>query len=416
MLYSIPKWVLPLLVLTSISLTNLAGQVFILRDTFCSNQFVIINGHLYGPDNPTGTEILPGAAANGADSIIQVQLSFFQPVTLLLEPAVCAGDTIWVNNVAYHAGFFIGQEIIENGASNGCDSIIQVNLNIVSSVKKIQQVLCDGDTLLVNGAPYSAFRPNGVEIIPNGAANGLCDSVIQVNLTIVPLPYSEILDTLCPDAFLIVNGQRYDRDFRSGLEILPNASALGCDSLVSIRLFFRDSWMSLGDDQEISYGDEVCLEPLFSFTPIQMEWTPTLPCTDISCLPICAQFFADTAFQLTATDPNGCVLQDTIRIVVSRKPPVYAPNVFSPTANWPNNRFFFSAGGGVFDIKRLQIANRWGEIVFDQTGITPDDPAAGWDGQYRGKDAPPGVYIYWAETLLWDGSTEIISGSFALLR
>ncbi|MBK9338679.1 MAG: hypothetical protein IPM98_19970 [Lewinellaceae bacterium] len=38
------KWALCLLVLTSIGHTDLAGQVFVLRDTFCSNQFVIING------------------------------------------------------------------------------------------------------------------------------------------------------------------------------------------------------------------------------------------------------------------------------------------------------------------------------------------------------------------------------------
>ncbi|MBK9338680.1 MAG: gliding motility-associated C-terminal domain-containing protein [Lewinellaceae bacterium] len=293
---------------------------------------------------------------------------------------------------------------------------MQVNLEVLSAPNKLQQILCDGDTLLVNGAPYSAFRPTGVEIIPNGAANGLCDSVIQVNLTIVPLPFSEILDTLCSDDFLLINGHRYDRNFRSGLEILPNASTLGCDSLINIRLFFRDAWVSLGDDLDISYGDEVCLDPLFSFDPVALEWNPALPCTDVACLPVCEQFFGNAVFELTATSPDGCTLRDTVRITVSRKPPVYAPNVFNPDATWPNNRFFLSAGGGILQILHLQIANRWGEILFDREDIAPDSPADGWDGQYRGQTAPPGVYVFWAETLLWDGTTEIVSGSFALVR
>lgn len=412
------KWVVTLLVLASIGSANeLFGQVFVLRDTFCSNQFVIINGNLYGPDNPSGTQVLPGAAANGGDSIIEVRLVFLQPAFFLLEQNICPGDTVWVNGVPYHAGFFIGQEIIENGAANGCDSTVQVNLNIYpGGVRNLVQPLCDGDTLFVNGTPYSAFRPNGVEIIPGGAANGQCDSLIRVNLTIVPLPYSELLDTLCPDDVLIINGHRYDRNFRSGLEILPNASVTGCDSLITIRLFFRDSWMSLGDDVAIAYGDEVCLEPLFSFQPVSLAWTPALPCSDLSCLPYCEQYFAPAVFELEATDPNGCVLRDAVRINISRQPPVYVPNVFKPDGDWPNNRFFLSTGRGVLQINRLQIANRWGEVLYDRAGISPDNPVDGWDGQYRGQAAPPGVYVFWAETLLWDGSTEVVSGSFALVR
>jgi len=416
MRHSFPKWALSILFVAGLGSTQLCGQVFVLRDTFCSNQFVIVNGHLYGPDNPTGTEIIPGGAANGADSIIEVRFVFYQPAMITLNQTICADDTVWVNNVPYHAGFFIGQETIENGAANGCDSIININLKVIPSKRIIQQPICDGDTLFVNGSPYSALRPQGVEIIPNGAGGGFCDSVITINLTVLPLPFSEVLDTLCPDSFLLINGRRYDRNNRSGVEILPGAAENGCDSLVNIRLFFRDPWMTLGDDADIGYGDEVCLDPLFSFEPVTLAWSPTLPCTDPACLPICEQYFGNAEFELTAIDSNGCVLRDTLRIIVSRKPPVYAPNVFKPDAGWPNNRFFLSAGGGILQIKHLQIANRWGEILFDQAGLSPDSPAEGWDGQYRGKAAPPGVYVFWAETVLWDGTTEIVSGSFALVR
>ncbi|TNE62288.1 MAG: hypothetical protein EP344_05185, partial [Bacteroidetes bacterium] len=105
------------------------GQVFYLRDTFCTNQILLINGHLYGPDNPEGTEVIPGGAYNGADSIIEVRLVFFQPSITVLDQPICDNDTIWVNNVPYHAGFSLGEEVIEGGAANGCDSIIKVQLS-----------------------------------------------------------------------------------------------------------------------------------------------------------------------------------------------------------------------------------------------------------------------------------------------
>jgi len=416
MRHSFPKWAVSIIFIAGLGLTNLTGQVFVLRDTFCSNQFIIVNGHLYGPDNPTGTEVIPGGAASGADSTIEVRFVFYQPSMTTLSQTICADDTVWVNQVPYHGDFFIGQEIIENGAANGCDSIIKINLNVIPSKRKIQQSICDGDTLFVNGSPYSALRPTGVERIPGGAAGGFCDSVITINLIVIPLPFSEVFDTLCPDSFLLINGRRYDRSNHSGFERLPAAAANGCDSLVNVRLFFHDSWMDLGDDADIGYGDEVCLDPLFSFDPVSLSWSPALPCSDPACLPICEQYFGNAEFELTAVDSNGCILRDTMRIIVSRKPPVYAPNVFKPDAGWPNNRFFLSAGGGILEIKHLQIANRWGEVLFDRTGVSPDSPDEGWDGLYRGQAAPPGVYVFWAETMLWDGTTEIVSGSFALVR
>ncbi|MCS6929166.1 MAG: gliding motility-associated C-terminal domain-containing protein [Saprospiraceae bacterium] len=394
----------------------LKSQVYFLRDTFCADQLIVINGSVYGPNRPTGTEIIPGGAANGGDSIIEVRLVFLKPALTRLTGKYCVGDTVWVNGVPYHAGYYIGKEIIEGGATNGCDSIIEVDLRFFPRpIVDIVQPLCDGDTLWVNGKPYSAFKPTGVEIIPGGAVGG-CDSIIRVNLTIIPLPFFELVDTLCPDEVRIINGQRYDRLFRSGVEILKGASSTGCDSILYVRFFFRNSWMSLGEDQEVYYGTEACLEPLFSFKPVSLSWTPSIPCASLSCLPYCKTFQENAQYRLEARDPYGCILRDTISIRVRREAPVYAPNVFAPQGDWPNNRFFLSASPGVVQINRMFIANRWGEIVYEQNNFQPNIPGLGWDGSFRGQEAPPDVYLFWAELLLWDGRTEVVSGSVALVR
>ncbi len=405
------------LLIACISLASrLSAQVFFLRDTFCSNQLLVVNNHLYGPDNPTGTEVLPGAAANGMDSIIEVRLVFLQPALLQVKQTLCKGDTLWVNNVPYHAGFSFGEEVIEGGAANGCDSIIEVNLTFLDKgMLKIDQILCEGDTLWVNGKVYDAFHPAGVELISAGSQSG-CDSTIEVNLHVQPLPYSELTDTLCPDSFLVINGNRYDRNNRSGLERLSHASVSGCDSLVNIRLSFRDLWISLGDDLELSAGDSACLSPLFSFQPVDLEWSPALPCTDVDCLPVCQPYFSNQQYTLTATDVSGCRLSDDIRIKVSRKPPWYAPNVFKPDAPSPNNRFFISTGPGIQKINHLWIVDRWGEIIFERENMEADNPADGWDGLWKGKLCPPGVYIFWAETQWRDGTIDLVSGSFTLLQ
>ncbi|TNE50066.1 MAG: hypothetical protein EP344_17505, partial [Bacteroidetes bacterium] len=223
-------------------------------------------------------------------------------------------------------------------------------------------------------------------------------------------------DTLCPDSVVIVNGQRYDKSKPTGLEVLTSSSAFGCDSIVRVDLVFRDLEVNLGEDRQISAGDSLCLQPVLNFQPALLEWEPPLPCQDLSCFPTCQVYFSDSAFTLSVTDSSGCVVQDMIQIAVDKTPPVYVPNVFNPDAPWPNNHFFLSAGAGIKQIRQFRIATRWGEIVLEKQNIQPGKPEDGWDGFWKGKNAAPGVYIFWAETEWWDGTSDIISGSFTLLR
>jgi gliding motility-associated-like protein len=122
------------------------------------------------------------------------------------------------------------------------------------------------------------------------------------------------------------------------------------------------------------------------------------------------------SFTITVEDITGCVLTDDIRIRVSNKNRVYAPTVFNPDADFPNNRFFLGADNGVRTIRRMFIADRWGELLFDVTDISPDLPDFGWDGTFNGQVMHIDTYVFWAELERIDGTTFIETGSFALIR
>jgi len=385
------------------------------RDTFCSNQTLLIGNQFFDATNPDGTVVLTGAAADGSDSVIFVNLVFRQPAEITLNQSVCEGDTVWVNGTAYHSNFYLGEETIENGAANGCDSIIHVDLTFYPTILDYQATICEGDTIFINNHPYHALHLEGVEVVKNGGTAG-CDSIIRVQLQALTPPFSIIADTLCQEGFLVVNGRRYDRGNRSGLEILPGASTNGCDSLVYISLSFREIWVYVGEDVDIVKGDNVCIEAQFSFAPQTLEWSPSVPCFDPECSIICVEPLENITYRLTATDTSGCVAFDDISIFVSNDNRVYAPNVFNPDASEPNNHFFLSADNGVVLIRRLLIADRWGEILFDQENLAPDEPAQGWDGTWRGKVAQVGVYVFWAELERIDGTRFEKGGSFSLIR
>ncbi|MFN0034911.1 MAG: hypothetical protein ACKVUS_07590 [Saprospiraceae bacterium] len=382
------------------------------RDTFCDNQTILVANQFFDASHPSGTVTIPGGAVGGIDSVVHVELVFNPTKEATLNQTLCEGDTLWVNGTAYHTGFFIGEEFIESGASNGCDSLIHVQLTFRKVFHDFQQAICEGDSIVVNGHTYTAFHREGMEVI----ANGVCDSIIRVSLTGIPIPYSELFDTLCPGASRIVNGNVYDKNNRVGYELLPNAGANGCDSLVQVNITIRDLWVYLGEDTKIISGDTICIQEQYGLNPVSLTWSPTPPCPDSSCQSQCIVPIRSLSFTLTAVDSTGCVLQDEINIRVSNDNRVYAPTVFNPDSDWPNNRFFLSADRGVRLVRRLLIADRWGDLMFDVKDTQPNNSEAGWDGTYRDRTMNPGVYVFWAELERIDGTTFFETGSFSLVR
>ena len=70
---------------------------------------------------------------------------------------------------------------------------------------------------------------------------------------------------------------------------------------------------------------------------------------------------------------------------------VFVPNVFSPNFDGINDDFGpeFNPIKCIFLKYNLTIANRWGGVLF-QT----NDPTEKWNGTFKGKQMPEGVYFY----------------------
>lgn len=66
----------------------------------------------------------------------------------------------------------------------------------------------------------------------------------------------------------------------------------------------------------------------------------------------------------------------------------FIPNIFTPNGDNYNPRFTVH-GSNFCKTYQIQIFNRWGERVFESGDILDS-----WDGTYKGKDVPDGVYFY----------------------
>ncbi len=121
----------------------------------------------------------------------------------------------------------------------------------------------------------------------------------------------------------------------------------------------------------------------------------------------------EATYSVKVWDEWGCTGTDSI--VLTRKCPtkVYAPTAFSPNKDGFND-IFLLYGKDIISFD-LTIADRWGNIVFKSNDIE-----MGWNGQFRGIDSDPGVYVWMAtiEGYRRNGKTyvETKSGTVALIR
>ena len=65
----------------------------------------------------------------------------------------------------------------------------------------------------------------------------------------------------------------------------------------------------------------------------------------------------------------------------------YIPNTFTPNGDGLNDTF--GIAGEALKEFRMQIFNRWGQMVFES-----GNPNERWDGTYQGDKVSEGVYVY----------------------
>lgn len=94
--------------------------------------------------------------------------------------------------------------------------------------------ICEGEFVEVNGNIYDANNPTGVEVIPGGSP--ACDSTVTINLTILPAATGSETGTICEGESITVNGTVYDMNNPTGTEVFAGVTANGCDSTVTVNL------------------------------------------------------------------------------------------------------------------------------------------------------------------------------------
>jgi gliding motility-associated-like protein len=143
------------------------------------------------------------------------------------------------------------------------------------------------------------------------------------------------------------------------------------------------------------------------------EW---FPCTGLSTCNIAEPMITPglhEKYKVKVTDKNGCI--DTATIAVKYVDPAkgfYIPNAFTPNNDGLNDVFKPLANISISGTAECKIFDRFGNVVYSSS-----DPYSSWDGNFKGKQQPPGAYPYMIK-LKGEGTcaNQVIKNTVSLIR
>jgi hypothetical protein len=181
----------------------------------------------------SGTYMDTIAGSGTCDSIFIVNLTVNQPSSSSINPVACNSYTSPSGHIWTSTGNYM--DTIPN--STGCDSIISINLTVNQSSQSSITAQACGSYVSPSGMHTWFTSGNYVDTISNTQG---CDSIISINLTINQDVQSTITPTAC-GTYTSPSGKIW---FNSGSYTDTIPTVHGCDSVISIQLTINQSSQS----------------------------------------------------------------------------------------------------------------------------------------------------------------------------
>jgi len=271
--------------------------------------------------------------------------------------------------------------------------------------------VCEGTGFVLGDTTY---RTSGT-FVRNVSKSNVCDSIVTLNLTVLPAVTHTQSVTLCEGDGFTVGDTTY-RTAGTFIKVIRLPS--GCDSTVTTTVAVnRIDLKVTATSSVITQGDSLRLgalvQPGGNYT---YQWNAPASLTCPTCAETGARPTVSTQYVLTVGYANQqCQKKDTIWVAVNGCN-FYAPDAFSPNGDQTNDVFYIYANDCVKQIVELVVYNRWGQVVYRKTNFPASDPNQGWNGMYLGEAQQPDIYTYKIQIEFSTGEMGHRSGAVALLR
>ncbi len=267
-----------------------------------------------------------------------------------------SGDTIVVNPTNTTTYILTGFDTL--GCSSTDTTVVLVQPKIDLGADK---QLCEGDTAIIG-----AERPEGATYLWN---TGQVSDSIRVR--------------------------------KSGLYYVE-VSINECSYTDSIRVDFKEAPMLSAKDTILCFEDEnsnrilhqigVTINNYDSMATYRYQWfdeNNELVGQDSL---LSTEFGGSYLVRVTAAYPNACNGITSLEIESNCDPQIFIPSAFTPNNDNINEEW--EIFGRFYSNLRIKVLDRWGMEVYSTLQKRSDDEITFWDGTYKGKKVPAGVYYY----------------------
>ena len=214
---------------TTLVLTVLPLSITNTSATICGNETYPFGGLVL---STSGTYTASLTSSAGCDSLVVLTLTVQPLAGYELFFSVCAGETVaYEGDILTSSGAYI--YTYPNASVNGCDSVVTVNVTVLPLASStLAFTICAGESYTYNGETLNTSGAY-TYVFAGVSVNG-CDSVVTLNLTVLPaIPPTTVAATICAGEVYEINGVEL---FASGTFPITLISSVGCDSTVIVVL------------------------------------------------------------------------------------------------------------------------------------------------------------------------------------
>ena len=171
-----------------------------------------------------------------------------------------------------------------------------------------------------------------------------------------------------------------------------------------------------GDELTVIVGSSLQINAAGSADVTSYNWSPGQGLSCTTCPNPVSKPAENVTYTVNVKNRGNCEAKDEVTIkLLCNDGNVFIPNTFSPNGDGAND-VFYPRGRGINMIRNFAIFNRWGQVVFQKTNISANEPNFGWDGKLEGKPQPTDVYVYIMDVICANNNIFPIKGNVSLVR
>jgi hypothetical protein len=290
------------------------------------------------------------------------------PVTVLLpgettiNMSICEGDTAEVagNKITFPGNYVF---TLTDAASNGCDSIITLNLEVNENERtNLELQICEGESVTIGPNEYSE---TGVYSDTLETVHG-CDSIVNLDLLVTNEIVVSTNRVICAGSSIEFGGETL---FEDGTYYDTIAISATCDSIYILDLHVLNVIVLIQTVIEPDTGQSsgsIMIQVAGGIPPYSYLWSNG----DTTNHPMNLDV---GSYSLTITDALGCIAEYNFFLISATEDllPGFEQIVVYPNPVCENGDLNLAITRQTSDVQQitLQVQNLWGQVFYKQEAL-----------------------------------------------